>query len=74
MKDFASGAMTKSIASNYKFWRSQMEDMLNYKDLADPLADERMKLDKIQIRCGKKCIRRLLAKLGNVLTIVTSIM
>ncbi|XP_057960828.1 uncharacterized protein LOC131152896 [Malania oleifera] len=48
MEESDSGTMIKLTASNYTLWRSQMEDLLNCKDLGDPLDYKGMKPDSVK--------------------------
>ncbi|XP_041001096.1 uncharacterized protein LOC121246852 [Juglans microcarpa x Juglans regia] len=54
MKNSASGTMIKLTASNYSLWKSRMENLLNYKDLSDPLEDEGKKPDEFTDQVWKK--------------------
>ena len=38
------GLMIKLTATNYSLWKSMMEDLLNYKDLYDPIEGDNAKL------------------------------
>ena len=41
MVESYSGPMIKLIATNYSLWKSMMEDLLNCKDLYDPMEGDK---------------------------------
>ena len=43
MAKIYSGPMIKLIATNYSLWKSMMEDLLNCKDLYDPIGGDNAK-------------------------------
>ena len=63
MEDSASGAMIKLTASNYSLWRPRMEDLLNCKDLFDPLEDEGKKPDEVTDQVWKKMHKKTIGQI-----------
>ena len=43
MVEIYSGPMIKLTVTNYSLWKSMMEDLLNYKDLYDPIEGDNVK-------------------------------
>ena len=54
MAKIYSGSMIKLIATNYSLWKSMMEDLLNFKDLYDPIEGDNAKSnDMSDVDCKK---------------------
>ena len=47
MAESYSGPMIKLIATNYSLWKSMIEDLLNCKDLYDPIEKDKAKPDEM---------------------------
>ena len=61
MVESYSGPMIKLIATNYSLWKSMMEDLLNCKDLYDPIEGNKAKPDDMLDADWKKLKKKTLS-------------
>ena len=55
------GPMIKLTATNYSLWKSMIEDLLNFKDLYDPIEGDNAKPDNMSNANWKKLKKKTLA-------------
>ena len=55
-----SGLMIKLTAMNYSLWKSMMEDLLNCKDLYDPIEGDNVKPSDMSDADWKKLKKKIL--------------
>ena len=60
MDEIYSGPMIKLIATNYSLWTSMMEDLLNCKDLYDPIEGDNAKSSDMSNADWKKLKKKTL--------------
>ena len=60
MDEIYSGSMIKLIATNYSLWTSMMEDLLNCKDLYDPIEGDNAKSSDMSNADWKKLKKKTL--------------
>ena len=60
MAESYSGTMIKLTATNYSLWKSMMEDLLNCKDLYDPIEKDNAKSDDMSDPDWKKLKKKTL--------------
>ena len=60
MTESYSGPMIKLTVTNYSLWKSMMEDLLNCKDLYNPIKGDNAKLDDMSYLDWKKLKKKTL--------------
>ena len=74
MAESYSGPMIKSIAINYSLWKSIMEDLLNCKDLYDPIKGDNAKSSDTSDVDWKKLKKKTLGAISSGRTSFFTIM
>ena len=60
MVESYSGPMIKLTVTNYSLWKSMMEDLINCKDLYDPIEGDNVKPDDMSDLDSKKLKKKTL--------------
>ena len=65
MEESSAGAMIKLTSTNYTLWRTRMEDLLNCKDLFDPIEENGVKPGEMADKAWSKMNKKTIGQIRN---------